>query len=250
MDESNVKPQDEENVAPEQSNETTEQPQEEAPEQPAETSQEQPAEEVAEEKPTQQEVAEAKENTVNEEADESDTLEYYGDYLNKSGQSQLPQLNVGEDGTLDVNDLNNWAQGVSQNAQYMAAKQFAELREEDRQWNKVYEQYPEVRENKKLRDLVHKQRMGNIASGGKNDVIKAAKDIFALRSEGVTQGKKSAQESITRQKSANLESASTPTDTTSTRREELSLLMTSRSRKVAEGARQELLKEMIERGEI
>lgn len=248
MDEENVTQKDEQNEAPEQTNEAPEQEQPVQDEQPQATSDEQPVE--AQEETPQPEATEDNKDSDSEEADESDTLEYYNDYLNKSGQNQMPELQVGDDGTLDVNNLNQWAQGVVQSAQYQSAKQFAELREEDRQWSKVYEKYPEVRENKKLRDLVHKQRLGNITAGGKNDVVKAAKEIFALRSEGLTEGKKSAQQSITRQKSADLETASTPTDTTSSRREELSILMTSRSRRVAEGARQQLLKDLIERGEI
>lgn len=163
-----------------------------------------------------------------------------------------PKLEVGEDGTLDVNQLNDWANQVVNVAQQRSAQEAqAQVREKE-QWNSLYEKYPELKGNKKMRDLIHQQRMGRIVANGKDDVIGAWESIRKFADESKQQGVKSAQESIVRQKSANLESASTPNDQSSAkkRNEQLLDLSAARNRRTADEARHELLKGMIERGEI
>ncbi len=226
MDES--QPQDEQDVK------------DEAPEQAPEETQEQV------EKPVGEETTEAPVEETEEKVEEATQVDA------PVPAPQYQDLQVGEDGTLDVNQLNQWGRSVIDNAKAITAKELQAERMEDKQWKSLYKKYPEIEGDKKIRDMIHKQRVGNIITGGKDDVMGAWTSIRKYAADSKQEGVKSAQESITRQKSANLESASTPNNdaATKSKNQELLDLSASRNRRVAEPARQELLKGMIERGEI
>lgn len=135
---------------------------------------------------------------------------------------------VDENGLLDVKAL-----GEAQNAQMQAALQTAtaqarnayqnELRE-TREWTKAVEQYPALKTNKALRDMVENARIGNATEqyqkAGNNPELLArirvpsplqvAKTIFDYAGTAKDEAIKQVTENVKIQETAYVETASTP----------------------------------------
>jgi hypothetical protein len=107
-----------------------------------------------------------------------------------------------ENGQVDVQELIN----------YTVNQRLADQAIERQGWSEATKVLPEIATNPQLRDFVHKQRLADVATGGKGllpDAAKAVKDLFG---GAQAQGKAQAQASITVQKAAALETggANTP----------------------------------------
>ena len=138
----------------------------------------------------------------------------YNDYTADISQflnPSQPQIQPDEEGYIDPN---KFYQTVMQDVERKLEFQ----RTEERNWQKVEKQYPEIVEDKELRDLVHAARLNDVTRGGKGDLEAAAKQVFNKLQAYKSQGKAQAQISETVQKSATLQTQtakSTPATTDS-----------------------------------
>lgn len=177
-----------EQTEPTQTTETNSEPVANAAEQTSEPTQvvEQPAES------TPQQPTEAPSQSVTQ-----DTRDYTADISQYLTPSQ-PQIQPDEDGYIDPNKFYNTVmQDVERKLEFQ--------RQEQRNWQKIEKQYPEIVEDKELRDLVHAARLNDVTRGGKGDLDAAAKTVFGKLQAYKSQGKAQAQISETVQKSATLQ---------------------------------------------
>ena len=131
----------------------------------------------------------------------SQEVKSYQDYTSDISQflsPTQPQLQPDEEGYIDPN---KFYQTVMQDVERKLEFQ----RAEERNWQKIEKQYPEIVEDKELRDLVHAARLNDVTRGGKGDLDAAAKQVFGKLQAYKSQGKAQAQISETVQKSATLQ---------------------------------------------
>lgn len=258
-DEDTAQNQDEvqEDTAPQQSNETLEE-QPEAPQPSTEAEPEEPKGEPAVEgEPAEK--SEPKTSYDDVEDDDFDPMSFEYGFANAPQQpdplESLQQLPRNEDGTTDADAFSQWwkqqqQQTVEQSRQ-VAAQEFARLRQGEREWKRVEKQFPEVAKNTSLRKAIHKQRIGDIASGGKGDIVAAAREVMDLMRGTERTAKTRAKETIRVQRSAQLDSASnTPAQSNNARKAATETLYTSRNKTEREAAAESLLRDMLEKGEI
>lgn len=133
--------------------------------------------------------------------------------------SQLP---VDENNLIDPNALasqiNQRIAMAEQNAQARAQQIYNENDAEKRSWDKAYEKYPELKENKELRDMVHNARLGRVTEllSQTNDPTQIklptpsqmADTLFKYTSAKKEEGFNQAQQNTVVQKSGVLETAS------------------------------------------
>lgn len=206
-----------------------------------------------EQEEVREEVAETPESTEEEAPEETEEVE------EEPAEAPVPQASapkldiqaaVNDDGTIDLSKLQEWADGVQIAAEQRASTTVDTKLQESQQWERVWKKYPDWKDNKQMRDLIHKQRIGNMYAGGKNDLVKAADTIAKISTKAEAEGRQRQQTSITQQKAASLETASNTTDSKQSNRRELVDKISSRNRQEAEDARNALLKDMIDSGEI
>jgi len=133
--------------------------------------------------------------------------------------SQLP---VDENNLIDPNALasqiNQRIAQAEQNAAARAQQLYAEQESEKRQWDKAYEKYPDLKNNKEMRDLVHNARLGKVtellSSNSDPSSIKlptpaqVADNLFKYVGQAKTEGMQQANQNTQVQKSGVLETAS------------------------------------------
>lgn len=117
-------------------------------------------------------------------------------------QQQAPQFTPDNDGYIDPNQFYNKVLADAE-ARIEQKLQFQES--ERRAWNAIEKQYPEIKEDAELRDLVNAQRIADVASGGKGDLKAVAGKVMGKIQSYQTIGKAQAQVSEKIQKSASLQ---------------------------------------------
>lgn len=216
--------------------------------------------EQSEETQSQQKVEDQKQVQDNDETEDTDDD---FSYQYEPSQPDVPSLDfanlpTNEDGTVDADAfqeaINNYGKQVfeaaSQHAGQQSAQTYQLMRAEEKAWDKIQEDYPEVSQSKKLKRIIHNQRNADIMDGGRGDLRQAAKEVMEEFRGAKSQGKTEAQESIKVQQSAHLESSGvTSSNKTNKRKELYSQAINSRGRDRDE-ARQQLLKDMISKGDI
>jgi len=163
------------------------------------------------------------------------------------------KLPADENGNVDPNAF---AQALQQrDAQLLAAAnqqmqdQFMQMRQEERLWSKAEKAYPEISQNKELRQLVQQTRYGIIASGKNASPLEAAKQIFKHTQAAQQAGRTQAKESVRIQQSAGLETSSVQTNT-KTGSGDLMNRIGSTDKRDAESARKNLYEKRILDGTI
>lgn len=116
---------------------------------------------------------------------------------------------------------------------------------ERKAWNAVENKYPELKEDKELKDLLHSQRIADVAQGGRGDLNKVAERLFNKLNGYKTQGKVQAQVSEKVQKSAGL-AKSTANRVENTGDNEL----IERMSRGDQGARDSLIEQWLNEGKL
>jgi hypothetical protein len=111
---------------------------------------------------------------------------------------QQPNIQPDEDGYIDPN---KFYQAVMQDVEQKLSFQ----QHEQKAWSKVEQQYPEIKEDPDLRELVHSARLNDVTRGGKGDLNAAADKVFGKLKTYQSRGKAQAQVSEKVQKSATLQ---------------------------------------------
>jgi hypothetical protein len=194
--------------APEQSepveNQEVEQPQEAQPEAEAPTSQA-PAEPQAEQAEPVQEPEQ-----VEEEVEDIDSMPYKQPI--PPAPVDVNSLPTNPDGTIDPEVFANavYSQAL-QAANAQAQQTVQEQLQEQKLWQQAEKSYPELAENKELRNMVHNTRLGEMAAslGEKNPTPKQVADkLFKQINSAKASGVEQATNNVRVQESATLESAS------------------------------------------
>ena len=152
-------------------------------------------------------------------------------------------------------DPNAFAQAIymqAQNAAVAQARQeVAEQLKEQKLWEQAEKAYPELREDRSIREMVKNARLGEMASslGEKNPTPKQIADklfqrVNSAKQQGVTQ----AQQNVRIQESATLETASNVAKTDGV--ETIRSAMQSGDPKVREDANRAYLRHLIDSGDI
>lgn len=175
----------------------------------------------------------------------------------------VPQLDFNnlpsEDGLIDPNSLAaqiNQANSQTFEAARIAARnEYQEQRAEEKSWDKAYDKYPDLKNNKELRDLVHRARLGEVT-----DMLSRSKDpqsvklptpsqvadrFFKHLATGKAEGMKQANENTVIQASAHVETAGRRTNDSSDTRSKNYQNINNPNKEVAKQARSELLKDML-----
>lgn len=170
---------------------------------PQDAPQEQP--QVEEQAPSQEEAQVEQVETPAPEPEEPDTQPEYdpsdvdtAQYLRQMQQQQTVQPD--DDGYIDPNA---YRQSILQEVEQKL--QFQE--QERRAWEAIESKYPEVKNDKELRDLIDAQRFADVAKGGAGNLSKIAQNVVGKMKSYQQQGKVQAQVSEKVQKSAGLQTA-------------------------------------------
>jgi hypothetical protein len=228
----------------------------EAPAAPA-TEAEAPTQEPAQAEPTQQyaqEPVQQAEQTADDGV-ELDTLPNYGQTpeLQPFDWSNLPQ---DVDGNIDPNAfaaaINQQITQATEVARQQARMEAQEQIKEQKLWEQAENSYPELKQDKELRDMVKNARWGEwvATNGQKNPSPKAIADkIFNKIGKAKQMGVEQAQNNVRIQESAVLETASN-TATSNPQSELRTRVASANSREQRDTATTELLKTLIDSGDI
>lgn len=113
---------------------------------------------------------------------------------------QVQQVAPDADGYIDPNA---YRQSILQEVEQRIA--FKE--QEAKAWTSVENKYPEIKEDRELRDLVEAQRLADVARGGAGNLSKISEQVMSKLNSYQQKGKAQAQVSETVQKSAGLQTA-------------------------------------------
>ena len=240
----------------EQTNQPTQAPEVEVEAPIADTSTEVPTQEPAQAEPSQevaQEVQQAEQTY--DDGVELDTLPNYGQTpeLQPFDWSNLPQ---DVEGNIDPNAfaaaINQQITQATEVARQQARVEAQEQIKEQKLWEQAENAYPELKQDKELRDMVKNARWGEwvATNGAKNPSPKQIADkIFNKIGQAKKLGVEQAQNNVRVQESAVLETASntassTPAQDLQTR------VATASTREQRDTATSELLKTLIDSGDI
>lgn len=134
-------------------------------------------------------------------------------------------------------------------AQAAARAEFAQARAEDTLLKQAEKKFPEIAKNPELRQLVQSTRYGLIATGKNATPAMAAAQIFKHIQRATQETQANTKQSVTVQRSAQLETSSVRSASTSSTKN-LAQVARSGGREEAEAARLALLEKWIEDGVI
>lgn len=152
-----------------------------------------------------------------------------------------------EDGTLDVNAVN---QGIGQAVQQAIQISTSQMRlemEEKNEWDKAINAYPELKSDTNLRNMVHQLRAGSVLENNGKGYLspkQAADRLMKIRGAAVQEGVKQAQTHTRVQESAVLETSDTTADPGATRRMQAKQQLNSNNYKERQAAKDMLLKDV------
>lgn len=218
-----------------------------------------PTQAPAQTEPTQEYAQEPVQAPVQEQAQddgvELDTLPNYGQApeLQPFDWSNLPQ---DVEGNIDPNAfaaaINQQITQATEVARQQARMEAQEQIKEQKLWEQAETSYPELKQDKELRDMVKNARWGEwvATNGQKNPSPKAIADkIFNKIGQAKKMGVEQAQNNVRIQESAVLETASN-TATASPQAELRTRVASANSREQKDTATTELLKTLIDSGDI
>ena len=155
---------------------------------------------------------------------------------------QAPNFEPDQDGFIDPNAF---YQKVKADAVNELREEMKFQESERKAWANIENKYPEIKEDKELRDLVHNQRLADVAQGGRGDLNKVAEKLFTKLNGYKFQGRAQAQVSEKVQKSASL--ASTTANNVETNKDNELIERMSRG---DQGARDSLIEEWLASGKL
>lgn len=218
-----------------------------------------PTQAPAQTEPTQEYAQEPVQAPVQEQAQddgvELDTLPNYGQApeLQPFDWSNLPQ---DVEGNIDPNAfaaaINQQITQATEVARQQARMEAQEQIKEQKLWEQAETSYPELKQDKELRDMVKNARWGEwvATNGQKNPSPKAIADkIFNKIGQAKKMGVEQAQNNVRIQESAVLETASN-TATATPQAELRTRVASANSREQKDTATTELLKTLIDSGDI
>ena len=218
-----------------------------------------PTQAPAQAEPTQEYAQEPVQAPVQEQTQddgvELDTLPNYGQTpeLQPFDWSNLPQ---DVEGNIDPNAfaaaINQQITQATEVARQQARMEAQEQIKEQKLWEQAENSYPELKQDKELRDMVKNARWGEwvATNGQKNPSPKAIADkIFNKIGQAKKMGVEQAQNNVRIQESAVLETASN-TATSNPQAELRTRVASANSREQKETATSELLKTLIDSGDI
>lgn len=218
-----------------------------------------PTQEPAQAEPTQQYAQEPVQAPVQEQTQddgvELDTLPNYGQTpeLQPFDWSNLPQ---DVEGNIDPNAfaaaINQQITQATEVARQQARMEAQEQIKEQKLWEQAENSYPELKQDKELRDMVKNARWGEwvATNGQKNPSPKAIADkIFNKIGQAKKLGVEQAQNNVRIQESAVLETASN-TAQSSPQADLRTRVASANSREQRDTATSELLKNLIDSGDI
>jgi len=218
-----------------------------------------PTQAPAQAEPTQEYAQEPVQAPVQEQVQddgvELDTLPNYGQApeLQPFDWSNLPQ---DVEGNIDPNAfaaaINQQITQATEVARQQARMEAQEQIKEQKLWEQAETSYPELKQDKELRDMVKNARWGEwvATNGQKNPSPKAIADkIFNKIGQAKKMGVEQAQNNVRIQESAVLETASN-TATASPQAELRTRVASANSREQKDTATTELLKTLIDSGDI
>lgn len=198
--------------------------------------------------------ATAPEPVVEETQDYEDDYDYTAPRVPQYQQPpvDINQLPMDAEGNIDPNAFAQAIYMQAQNAAVAQARQeVAEQLKEQKLWEQAEKAYPELREDRSIREMVKNARLGEMASslGEKNPTPKQIADklfqrVNSAKQQGVTQ----AQQNVRIQESATLETASNVAKTDGV--ETIRSAMQSGDPKVREDANRAYLRHLIDSGDI
>jgi hypothetical protein len=194
-----------------------------------------------------------------DETEEDEDFEYPNPVLPEFQPIDFSQLPVGEDNLIDPNALagtiNQSIAAAEERATLRAQQAYAEQRAEEKAWQKAYEKYPELKNNKELRDLVHNARLGRVA-----DMLSKTQDASSVKlptpsqiadslfkhiGNAKVEGMKQATENTKVQSSAYVETATKSTNDAADARTKAFQNINNPNKEIAKKARAYLLKSMV-----
>lgn len=153
-------------------------------------------------------------------------------------------------GSLTGN-LTQMAQALAQHAERVATERVQAVETEKRGWDRTFTKYPQIRENKELRDQIHKMRLGEVAVTGKPvSPVKMADRYFAQIAAAREDGVKQATQTVQVQATAHLETADNTASDKGLQTRQNWERTASRNRNEAEGARRDILKQLLADGKL
>jgi hypothetical protein len=191
------------------------------------------------------------------EAEEDD--EYRYQRVSPVPPLDMSQIATTEDGMIDPNALagsiNQRIAMAEANATARAQQIYAEQRAEEKQWDKAYDKYPELKDNKELRDLVYRTRIGEATDllSRTDDPSKVrlpspsqvADKLFKYIGQAKTEGMKQATQNTVVQQSAYVESSTKRSDDNADAITQLRQNINNPNKQLATQARSELLKKFV-----
>ena len=148
-------------------------------------------------------------------------------------------------------DFQTLAQTLTAQARQEASNQIMVAEAEKRAWERTFTKYPQVRENKELRDQIHKMRLGEVAVTGKPvSPQKMADRYFSQIRQAREDGVRQAVETTKVQASAHLETANNTASEKGLKAQADWSKVDSRDRRQATGARVDIIKQMLADGKL
>jgi hypothetical protein len=227
-------------------------------------------EEVQETEEHESEGPETEEAPVAEEAEPSDNAAVEGDDAEAAEDEfkpeaitppdiKAPDLRqfVDNDGNLDLARFqeaqNQWMNQAMQAATSTATRAAAMQTKYEKEWTKAESKYPELAKSKQLRSMVKAIHIDSANPGNSYlSPLKAADQLFGVRSQAKAEGAKAAKESRTVQQAAALATPSAPAaasqgSTMSQLKDKMRSAKTSAERKAASA---EIISRLVESGKI
>lgn len=221
---------------------------------------EQPVQDVEPQPQAEQPQGEVAEPVVQEATTPEATEEVEEDFDYRAPQIpqyQAPQVDINQlpmdaDGNIDPNAFAQAIyQQANQSAIAQARQEVAEQLREQKLWEQAEKAYPDLKEDRTMRDIVKNARLGEMASslGEKNPTPKQIADkLFSRTAAAKQQGVSQAQENVRIQNSATLETASNVGKTDGV--ESIQTAMNSGDPRVREDANRQYLRHLIDSGDI
>lgn len=148
-------------------------------------------------------------------------------------------------------NLTNLATAISAQAKQEATNQIMALEADKRAWERTFVKYPQVKENKELRDQIHKMRLGEIAVTGKPvSPSKMADRYFSHIAAAREDGVKQATQTVKVQATAHLETADNTASDKGLKTQKNWDNVGDRNRRTAESARTDILKNWLADGTL
>ena len=195
-------------------------------------------------------------------AEADDDYDYPNYDIPESSPINFDQLPVDENNLIDVNALagtiNQSIAAAEERAAARANRSFQEQRAEEKAWEKAFTKYPELKNNRELRDLVQNARIGEITNLFNKATDATALQQIKLPSPGImadrlfkhmgtakAEGIKQANENTVVQQSAHIETSGRRNDDSGDARNKAFQNINNSNKEVARKARQDLLKSYL-----